>query len=83
MIELNKPFHYATGRIYDFPQVLEITITDTQPDFADTLLLTTIVHDRSRHMNNMQITLAFMPADATHEMIGRAALASYDAGSYF
>ena len=68
---------YPTGRTYDAPQVLAITIeSQTADEFGLIDLVATFV-DASRHISGRVNTVQF-----PHESIGAAVLAAYDLGNY-
>jgi hypothetical protein len=68
---------YSTGRTYDAPQVLVITVeNETTDDFGITDFTATFV-DASRHISGRVETVLF-PGD----IIGKAVLQAYDAGNY-
>lgn len=68
---------YATGRTYDAPQVLRITIEDQTTDEFGLIDITATFVDASRNISGRVKTVAF-----PHENIGAAVLAAYDAGKY-
>ena len=71
------PFEYRTGRTYDAPQVLRITVeSKTSDEFGITDITATFVDD-SRHISGRVQTVVF-----GNEPIGEAVLAAYDAGNY-
>jgi hypothetical protein len=68
---------HTTGRTYDAPQVLVITVEDeTTDDFGITDFTATFV-DASRHISGRVETILFPGG-----LIGEAVLAAYDAGNY-
>ena len=68
---------HATGRTYDKPQVLHITIeSQTADEFGLIDLVATFV-DASRHISGRVNTVQF-----PHETVGVAVLAAYDYGNY-
>ena len=68
---------YATGRTYDTPQVLAITIeSQIADDFGLIDLVATFV-DASRHISG-RVNTVMLP----HETVGAAVLAAYDYGNY-
>ena len=71
------PFHFATGRIYDAPQVLCITVEDKTTDDFGIIDLTARFIDESRHISGRVETVLFPGG-----LIGEAVLAAYDAGQY-
>ena len=68
---------YATGRTYDAPQVLQITVEAQSTDEFGLLDITATFVDASRHISGRVETVVF-----AHESIGSAVLAAYDAGRY-
>ena len=68
---------YATGRTYDAPQVLQITVEAQSVDEFGLIDITATFVDASRNISGRVQTLAF-----PHENIGAAVLAAYDAGNY-
>lgn len=70
------PIKYTTGRTYDSPQVLEITIEARTEDEYGLEEITATFTDASRHISGRVDVLVF--ADG----IGPAVLAAYDAGRY-
>jgi hypothetical protein len=68
---------HATGRTYDAPQVLQITIEKQAADDYGLIDITATFVDASRHISGRVDTIVTSPAD-----IGRAVLAAYDAGQY-
>ena len=68
---------HTTGRTYDAPQVLVITVEkETTDDFGITDFTATFV-DASRHISGRVETVLFPGG-----LIGEAVLAAYDAGNY-
>jgi hypothetical protein len=68
---------FNTGRTYDAPQVLQITVTRQTTDEWGIVDFTATFSDASRHISGQVQTIAFSP-----DRIGQAVLASYDAGQY-
>lgn len=74
-----RKINYATGRIYDAPQVLEIEILRSQKDeFGWTEGLALFV-DKSRHIAG---TVDFFVSTDTDNEIGKSVLSVYDTGEY-
>ena len=71
------PFHFTTGRTYDAPQVLLITVEHKSTDEHGLIDITATFVDASRHISGRVETVLF-PGD----LIGKAVLAAYDAGNY-
>lgn len=67
---------YTTGRTYDAPQVLEITIESLVTDEFGLQDLIATFHDASRHISGRVETVVF------NDGIGQAVLEAYDAGRY-
>lgn len=67
---------YTTGRTYDAPQVLEITIETRKQDEYGLEEITATFRDQSRHIAGRVNALVFQDG------IGAAVLAEYDAGRY-
>jgi hypothetical protein len=73
----NAPIEYSTGRTYDKPQVLLITVEQqTFDEFGLIDLVATFV-DSSRHISGRVETVM-----SPRETIGEAVLQAYDAGNY-
>ena len=68
---------YVTGRTYDTPQVLLITVEDQSADDFGFVDITATFTDASRHISGRVKTVMF-----PRENIGAAVLAAYDAGTY-
>jgi hypothetical protein len=68
---------HRTGRVYDAPQTLVITV----PALPDDILADVAVMfvDASRHISGSVTVMAF---EANRYEIGRAVLREYDAGRY-
>ena len=71
------PFEFTTGRTYDAPQVLLITVEDKTTDEFGLVDITATFVDRSRNISGRVKTVMF-----PHDIIGSAVLAAYDAGNY-
>ena len=69
---------HRTGRVYDAPQTLIITVADALPDDILADVAVAFV-DASRHISGSVTVMAF---EATRYEIGRAVLREYDAGRY-
>jgi hypothetical protein len=67
---------YTTGRTYDAPQVLEITIESLVTDEFGLQDLVATFRDASRHISGRIETVVF------NDGIGQAVLEAYDAGRY-
>lgn len=72
----NAAIEYSTGRTYDSPQVLRITIEDRAMDEFGIEEVTATFTDASRHIKGRVQTLVF------NDGLGAAILAAYDAGKY-
>lgn len=73
----HAPFEFTTGRTYDKPQVLLITVEQkTLDEFGLIDLIATFV-DASRHISGRVKTVM-----TSRETIGEAVLQAYDAGNY-
>lgn len=70
------PIQYATGRIYDEPQVLEIEIETRKEDEFGLEEITATFRDQSRHIAGRVTAIVFPDG------IGAAVLTEYDAGRY-
>jgi hypothetical protein len=68
---------HATGRTYDAPQVLQITIEQQSADEWGIVDFTATFIDTSRHISGRVQSIAFAP-----DRIGQSVLAAYDAGNY-
>lgn len=68
---------YATGRTYDTPQILHITIESQSTDEFGLIDITATFVDASRHISG-RVNTVMLP----HESIGAAVLAAYDYGKY-
>jgi hypothetical protein len=71
------PFHFTTGRTYDAPQVLLITVEHKSTDEHGLIDITATFVDASRHISGRVETVLFR-----RELIGEAVLAAYDSGNY-
>ena len=71
------PFEFTTGRTYDAPQVLLITVEQKSLDEFGLIDITATFVDASRHISGRVKTVMF-----PHDIIGSAVLAAYDAGNY-
>ena len=71
------PFEFTTGRTYDAPQVLRITVEDKTTDEFGIVDFTARFVDESRHISGRVKTILFPGG-----LIGEAVLAAYDAGNY-
>lgn len=67
---------YTTGRTYDTPQVLKITVESRRVDEYGLEEITATFTDESRHIAGRVTTLLF------NDGLGRAVLQAYDAGQY-
>lgn len=67
---------YATGRTYDAPQVLAITVESVAADDFGFQDVTATFTDASRHISG-RVAVVVVDGD-----IGPAVLAAYDAGQY-
>jgi hypothetical protein len=73
----HAPFEYTTGRTYDKPQVLLITVEDKTTDEFGLIDLVATFVDSSRHISGRVETVM-----SPRETIGEAVLQAYDAGNY-
>ena len=73
----HAPIEYSTGRTYDAPQVLLITVEDKTLDEFGLIDLTATFVDASRHISG-RVNTVMTP----RELIGEAVLQAYDAGNY-
>lgn len=71
------PFAYSTGRTYDVPQVLWITVENKAQDTFGIWDVTATFKDASRGISGRVKTVVF-----GNNPIGEAVLAEYDAGRY-
>jgi len=72
------PFEFSTGRTYDAPQVLLITVESNKPtDEWGISDITAKFVDASRNISGRVETVLFPGG-----LIGEAVLAAYDAGNY-
>jgi len=72
-----KTLKYNTGRIYDAPQVLQITVEQQTTDEFGLIDLVATFVDSSRHISGRVETVLFK-----NDPIGEAVLKAYDAGQY-
>jgi len=72
-----KTLKYHTGRIYDAPQVLQITVEQQTTDEFGLIDLVATFVDSSRHISGRVETVMM-----SHETVGAAVLKAYDAGQY-
>jgi len=68
---------HATGRTYDAPQVLQITIEQQTADEFGLIDITATFADASRHIAGSVEIVVMHPRE-----IGPSVLAAYDAGRY-
>jgi hypothetical protein len=71
------PIEFRTGRTYDAPQVLLITVENKTTDEHGIADITATFKDDSRHISGRVETILFPGG-----LIGEAVLAAYDAGNY-
>jgi hypothetical protein len=71
---------YATGRTYDAPQILAITVEQDATDEDGFREIVATFRDDSRHISGRCRTTLFM--ESSDRAIGVAILAEYDAGRY-
>jgi hypothetical protein len=74
---MNKTIKFSTGRVYDAPQVLDITVEQESADEFGIIYFTAVFVDASRHISGRVETVAFKDSE-----IGKAVLQAYDAGQY-
>ena len=75
-------FNYSTGRIYDGPQQLEITVVRTAEwDEFGTAPCMMYFNDKSRHIAGCLESIAFM-GDTDIQSAGVHVLRVYDAGNH-
>jgi hypothetical protein len=72
------PFEFRTGRVYDAPQILTITVEDKKTDEFGLIDITATFVDPSRHISGRVVTVMANE----RALIGEAVLAEYDAGRY-
>jgi len=72
------PFNYRTGRVYDEPQILTITVQDKKTDEYGLIDITATFVDKSRNISGRVSTVL----SDERALIGEAVLAEYDAGRY-
>ena len=74
---------HPTGRTYDAPQVLQITVEkQSVPDSFGFVDVTASFVDTSRHISGRVETVLF-DASLNPAELGAAVLSAYDAGNYF
>ena len=73
----HTPLEYTTGRTYDAPQVLLITVEDRTTDEFGLIDIVATFVDASRHISG-RVNTVMTP----RETIGAAVLQAYDAGNY-
>ncbi len=71
------PLEFRTGRTYDAPQVLLITVESKTTDEHGIADITATFKDYSRHISG-RVNIMLFPGG----LIGEAVLAAYDAGQY-
>jgi hypothetical protein len=71
------PFYFTTGRTYDAPQVLLITVEQKKTDIYGLTDIVATFKDASRHISGRIETILFPGG-----LIGEAVLKEYDAGNY-
>lgn len=71
-----RKIQYATGRTYDAPQVLNISIESIDTDEFGLDEIVATFEDASRHIKGRVHTVVFSDG------IGQAVLDAYDAGRY-
>ena len=74
---MSRKITYSTGRTYDAPQVLLITVESKTTDEWGISDITATFNDASRHISGRVETLLFPGG-----LVGEAVLAAYDAGNY-
>ena len=75
-------FSYSTGRIYDGPQLLEITVVRTADwDEFDVASCEIYFNDKSRHIAGRHASISYK-GDADTQATGGYVLRIYDAGKY-
>lgn len=72
---------HITGRTYDGPQVLRITVESEKTDEFGIREVVAVFQDESRHISGRVQTLMFHTR-WSHQAIGAEVLAEYDAGRY-
>jgi hypothetical protein len=73
---------HATGRFYDFAQVLEIEIPAFEYDANGDAEVEIFFNDRSRHIQGLVTLYLWRDLNDTAREIGKAVLAAYDRGGY-
>lgn len=76
-----KTLQYATGRQYDGPQVLDITVENKTLDEYSFTHYTVTFKDQSRRISGRAIVFSQEHSDAPCDL-GKRVLAVYDAGNY-
>lgn len=71
-----KPINFATGRTYDKPQILQITIESESIDEFGLQNVIATFTDESRHIKGRVDVVVF------NDGIGKAVLDAYDFGRY-
>lgn len=76
---MTRTLSYSTGRFYDFPQVLEITISDDNTHAQ--------IDDPSRHMTGMRVDFSefrqkLLNRGYDDNRVGEWCLEYYDKGTY-
>lgn len=71
-----KTISFPTGRTYDAPQILQITIESESTDEFGLQNVTATFNDASRHIKGRVDVIVF------NDGIGQAVLESYDQGRY-
>ena len=71
-----KTISFPTGRTYDIPQVLEISVESQVTDEFDLQNITATFNDASRHIKGRVEVVLFKDG------LGQAVLAAYDTGRY-
>ena len=74
---MNKTIKFSTGRVYDEPQILDITVENESVDDLGIIEFTATFVDTSRHISGKVDAIALKESD-----IGKAVLLAYDAGQY-
>jgi hypothetical protein len=67
---------FPTGRTYDAPQVLEISVESRMTDEFDLENITATFNDASRHIKGRVEVIVF------NDGLGQAVLDAYDSGRY-
>ena len=71
-----RSINFSTGRIYDAPQILQITIESESTDEFGLQNVIATFNDASRHIKGRVEVIVF------NDGIGQAVLESYDQGRY-